>query len=50
MNLGRPLFPKDGIHNPLVDYPKIHYSIIAIAAGIVVFLWGSKTLAQYRYV
>jgi uncharacterized protein len=49
MNLGRPLFPRDGIHNPLVDYPEIHYSIIAIAAGIVVFLWGSKTLAEYRY-
>jgi len=49
MNSGRPLFPRDGIHNPLVDYPDIHYLIIAIAAGIVVFLWGSKTLAQYRY-
>ncbi|PZV18888.1 MAG: CPBP family intramembrane metalloprotease [Pseudanabaena sp.] len=49
MNLGRPLFPRDGIHNPLVDYPEIHYSIIAIAASIVVFLWGAKTLDQYRY-
>ena len=49
MNLGRPLFPRDGIHNPLVDYPEIHYSIIAIAAGIVVFLWGSKTLDRYKY-
>ncbi len=49
MNVGRPLFPRDGIHNPLVDYPDIHYSIIAIIAVIVVFLWGSKTLEQYRY-
>jgi uncharacterized protein len=49
MNLGRPLFPRDGIHNPLVDYPEVHYSIIAITAGIVVFLWGTKTLARYRY-
>ncbi len=49
MNLGRPLFPKDGIHNLLVDYPQVHYSIIAITAVIVIFLWGSKTLTQYRY-
>ncbi|PZO36180.1 MAG: CPBP family intramembrane metalloprotease [Pseudanabaena frigida] len=49
LNVGRPLFPRDGIHNPLVDYPDIHYSIIAIAAGIVVFLWRTKTLSRYRY-
>jgi uncharacterized protein len=49
LNVGRPLFPKDDIHNPLVDYPEIHYSIIAIAAVIVIFLCGSKTLAQYKY-
>jgi uncharacterized protein len=48
-NIGRILFPKDQIHNPLVDYPNIHYSIIAIAAAIVIFLWGSKTLSRYRY-
>lgn len=48
-NVGRPLFPKDEMHNPLVDYPDIHYSIIAAVAVIVVFLWGSKTLARYRY-
>ncbi|AFY74411.1 CAAX amino terminal protease family [Synechococcus sp. PCC 7502] len=50
MNVGRILFPKDGIHNPLVNYPDIHYSIIAITAGIIVFLWGSKTLTRYRYI
>ena len=49
LNVGRPLFPKDETHNPLVDYPDIHYSMIAITAVIVVFLWGSKTLARYRY-
>jgi uncharacterized protein len=49
LNVGRPLFPKDDIHNPLVDYPEIHYSLIAIIAVIVIFLWGSKTLARYRY-
>ncbi|MGB8701798.1 MAG: CPBP family intramembrane glutamic endopeptidase [Thermosynechococcaceae cyanobacterium] len=49
LNVGRPLFPRDKIHNPLVDYPYIHYSIIAITAVIVIFLWGSKTLARYRY-
>ncbi len=49
LNLGRPLFPRDDIHNPLVDYPEIHYSLIAIVAVTVVILWGSKTLARYRY-
>ena len=49
LNLGRPLFPKDETHNPLVDYPEIHYSIIAIIALFVAFLWGSKTLARYRF-
>ena len=49
LNIGRPLFPQDDMHNPLVDYPYIHYSVIAIIASIVVFLWGSKTLARYRY-
>jgi hypothetical protein len=49
MNLGRPLFPNDETHNPLVDYPEIHYSLIAIVAVIVVILWGSKTLARYRH-
>jgi uncharacterized protein len=49
LNVGRPLFPRDNIHNPLVDYPEIHYSLIAIIAVIVIFIWGSKTLARYRY-
>ncbi len=45
LNLGRPLFPKDEIHNPLVDYPEIHYSLIAITSVIVIFLW-SPTLTR----
>ena len=49
LNIGRPLFPADSTYNPLVDYPAIHYSVLAIAAGIVVFLWGTKTLARFRY-
>ena len=49
LNVGRILFPKDEINNPLVDYPAIHYSTIAIIAVIVILLWGSKTLARYRY-
>lgn len=49
-NVGRPLFPRDKIHNPLVDYPDVHYSIIAITAVIVIFLWGSKTLSKFRYI
>lgn len=48
-NVSRVLFPKDEIHDPLVDYPNVHYSIIAIIAAIVVFIWGSKTLARYRF-
>ncbi|CAN1565018.1 COG1266 Predicted metal-dependent membrane protease [Flavobacteriaceae bacterium] len=50
MNLGRPMFPKDEIHNPLVDYPYIHYSVIAIMAIIVIFLWGSKTLSKFKFI
>ena len=50
LNTGRPLFPKDDLHNPLVDYPEIHYSVIAITAVIVVFLWGAKTLSEYKYI
>ena len=49
LNVGRVLFPKDQNLNPLVDYPDVHYSIIAITAVIVILLWGSKTLARYRY-
>ena len=50
LNVGRVLFPKDETHNPLVDYPDIHYSTIAMAAVIVIFLWDSKTLARFRYI
>ena len=49
LNMGRPLFPQDNVHNPLVDYPAIHYSTIAIIAVIIIFLWDSKSLARYRY-
>jgi uncharacterized protein len=48
MNLGRPLFPKDETHNPLVDYPEIHYSVIAVVALIVILFWDSKTLTKFR--
>ncbi|MFZ1676763.1 MAG: CPBP family intramembrane glutamic endopeptidase [Saprospiraceae bacterium] len=49
LNLGRPLFPKDEIHNPLVDYPYVHYSMIAFTAVIVIFLWDSKTLTRFKH-
>lgn len=49
INVGRVLFPRDATHNPLVDYPDIHYSTIAMTAVVIVFLWGSKTLVRYRY-
>ena len=49
LNFGRVLFPKDEIHNPLVDYPHIHYSLIAVVAVVVILLWDSKTLSNYRF-
>ncbi len=49
LNLGRILFPKDEIHNPLVDYPDIHYSVIAVTAIIIVLLLDSTTLANFRF-
>ncbi|HIH73969.1 MAG TPA: CPBP family intramembrane metalloprotease, partial [Methanosarcina sp.] len=48
-NVCRTAFPADKIHNPLVDYPDVHYSVFAIAAVIVTFLWGPETLARFRY-
>lgn len=48
-NVCRVVFPADQTHKPLVDYPDIHYSILAIAAVIVTFLWGRNTLIRYRY-
>jgi hypothetical protein len=48
-NVGRSLFPKDEVRNPLVDYPDVHYAIIAIIGVIVIFLWGSRTLTQFRF-
>ncbi len=49
LNFGRILFPKDEIHNPLVDYPDIHYSVIAVFALIIGLLWESKNLAKFRF-
>lgn len=48
-NVCRTAFPADKTHNPLVDYPDVHYSVFAIAAVIVAFLWGPETLARFRY-
>ena len=49
LNFGRILYPKDEIRNPLVDYPYIHYSLIAVVAVVVILLWDSKTLANCRF-
>lgn len=49
LNLGRVLFPKDEIHSPLVDYPDIHYSVIAVTAVIIALFWDAKTLTKYRF-
>jgi membrane protease YdiL (CAAX protease family) len=47
-NTGRTIFPGGRSHFELAN-AAVGYSIIVIAAVIVTFLWGSKTLAQYRY-
>jgi hypothetical protein len=47
-NTGRTIFPGGRSHFELAD-AAVGYSLIVIAAVIVTFLWGSKTLAQYRY-
>jgi hypothetical protein len=45
MNVSQGLFPNGGSHyDPAVTAP-----VIVIAAVIVTFLWGAKTLARYRY-
>lgn len=47
-NLGRPLFPRDNANNPLVDYPNIHYSIIALTALFVIVFWGARTFTRHK--
>ena len=47
-NTGRSVFPGGRSHFELAD-AAVGYSIIAVTAVIVIFLWGSKTLARYRY-
>ncbi len=48
-NTGRSVFPGGRSYYELAD-GAVGYSIIVITAVIVAFLWGSKTLARYRYV
>lgn len=44
-NTGRVIFPNNNSINPLVDYPSIHYSVIALIAFVVIMLWGQRTLS-----
>jgi membrane protease YdiL (CAAX protease family) len=44
-NVSWSLFPNNGSHYD----PAINGMLIAIAAVVVIFLWGYKTLARYRY-
>lgn len=39
-NLGRVLFPQDTQVNPLVDYPAVHYGVIAVIAMVIALLYG----------
>jgi len=47
-NTGRSIFPGGRASFEAHD-AAIGYSIITIAAVVVIFLWGSKSLAKYRY-
>ncbi len=47
-NTGRSVFPGGRSHFELAG-GAVGYSIITITAVIVAFLWGSKTLARYRF-
>ncbi len=47
-NTGRSVFPGGRSYFELAD-GAVGYSIVTIAAVIVAFLWGSKTLARYRF-
>ncbi len=47
-NTGRSVFPGGRSAFQLGD-AAVGYGLITITAAIVVFLWGSKTLAQFRY-
>ena len=46
-NTARAVFPTDKEHNPLVDYPSIHYSVILFISLTVTLLWGQKTLCNF---
>lgn len=46
-NTGRVLFPSDTKISPLVDYPEIHYSVIAVIAIAVILLWRPGTLNSF---
>lgn len=48
-NTGRVLFPIDKTVNPLSEYPEIHYSVIAVIAIIVTFLWSPATLNNFLF-
>ena len=47
-NTGRSVFPGGRSHFEMAD-AAVGYSLIAITAAIVTFLWGAETLARYRY-
>lgn len=47
-NTGRTIFPGGRAHFELAD-AAVGYSVIILAAIVVLFLWGPATLAEYRY-
>lgn len=46
-NTGRVLFPSDTTIDPLVEYPVIHYSVIAAIAIVVILLWTPQSLSNF---
>ena len=48
LNIGRIIFPTDNNHNPLVDYPYVHYAVISTLTIIIILLWDRETFSKCK--
>ena len=48
LNIGRIMFPTDNNHNPLVDYPYVHYTVISTLTIIIILLWDRETFSKCK--
>jgi membrane protease YdiL (CAAX protease family) len=48
-NFSRVLFPHDNLHNPLVDYPHIHYLTVSCIAIVIIIIYEGKSLTKLRF-